>query len=285
MQKRSCLVTIRQEYDLLTPGEKKIADYILASAEAVISMSVAEFAENVGVVQSSVSKCCRRLGFSGYSDMKLSLAMELSKNRQLNFVPYIDPNDSASGIFEKVFSANDKTLRDTAEALDREVFEQLVDAMDKANTVYIYGIGTSAMIAELFQFRLMKIGKSTFCVTDVPIMKISTLNIQKGDVAIGISNSGRTVAVLEALKLAKEHGAFTACLTSYPDSLITEICDYPLVIATDEIQYPIEAVSACIAHISVLDSIAISLSARHYDDAVMRAEKAREFADISRRKK
>lgn len=282
MKNRSCLTTIKQKYDILTPVEKKIADYILASSEAVISMSIAEFAENAGVVKSAIIRCCKTLGFDGYSEMKLSLAMELSKNKQLNFVPYIDENDSVSAILEKVFSANVKTLHDTAEEISKAALETAVDMIDGANVIYIYGIGTSAAIANDFQYRLTQVGYTAICFTDVPSMKVSTLNIKPGDVAFGISNSGQTVATIDALVLAKEMGAVTACLTGYPDSRITKICDCPLVISTDEIQYPIEAISARIAHISVLDTIIISLSARHYTDAVMRAEKTRGFVNRGR---
>lgn len=282
MKNRSCLASVKQKYDKLTPVEKKIADYILSQSEAVISMSIAEFAENAGVVKSAIIRCCKTLGFDGYSEMKLSLAMELSKNKQLNFVPYIDENDSVAGILEKIFSANVKTLHDTAEEIDRDMLARVVDLIDGANIIYIYGIGTSAALANDFQYRLTQVGYTAICFTDVPSMKVSTLNIRKGDVAFGISNSGQTVATIDALLLAGEMGAETVCLTGYPDSRITRVCDYPLVISTDEIQYPVEAISARIAHISVLDTIVISLSARHYSDAVMRAEKTREFVNRGR---
>ena len=113
-------------------------------------------------------------------------------------------------------------------------------------------------------------------------MKVSTLNIKAGDLAFGVSNSGQTTATTDALTLAKEMGADTACITSFPDSLITRICDCPIVISSDEIQYPIEAISSRIAQISVLDSIIISLSARHYENAVERTKKTKEFVDRGR---
>ena len=282
MANRSCLITIKQKYNTLTPVEKKIADYIVSNSHSVISMSVSDFAENAGVVKSAIIRCCKTLGFDGYSEMKISLAMELSKNKQLGFVPYIDKNDNARGIVEKVFSANVKTLHDTAEKIDIGTLEKIVDAIDKANVIYIYGIGTSAVIASDFQYRLTQVGYTAICFTDVPSMKVSTLNIKKGDFAFGVSNSGQTTATADALTLAREMGAQTACITSYPDSYITKICDLPLVISSDEIQYPIEAISSRIAQISVLDSIVISLSARDYDNALLRMAKTKEFVDRGR---
>jgi len=262
MTNKSCLTTIKQKYSTLTSVEKKIADYILSESQAVISMPIADFAKEACVVKSAVIRCCKTLGFDGYSELKLALAMELSKNKQLGFVPYIDKNDGVKDIFEKVFSANVKTLHDTAADVDIASVERIVELIDSANVIYIYGIGTSAVIASDFQYRLTQVGYTAVCFTDVPSMKVSTLNIKKGDLAFGVSNSGKTIATNDALALAKEMGAKTACITSFPDSLITKTCDESIVISSDEIQYPIEAISSRIAQISALDAIIISLSAK-----------------------
>ena len=282
MNKRSCLTAIQQKYGLLTPVEKRIADFILLHADTVVSMSVAELAQNADAAKSAVIRLAKTLGFDGYAELKLALAMELSKNRSFNFVPYIEKNDGAEQILDKIFSANVKTLHDTAEALDRAALCEIVEQIDRARVVYVYGIGTSAALANDFQYRLTQVGYTAICFTDVPSMKVSTLNIRKGDVAFAISNSGQTVATIDALTLAREMGAYTVCLTGYPDSRLTEVADRSLVISTDEIRYPVEAISARIAHISVLDTIVISLSAKHFETAVERAEKTRDFVNRGR---
>jgi len=109
-------------------------------------------------------------------------------------------------------------------------------------------------------------------------MRVSALNIREGDAAIGISNSGRTAATADALALARD-GAKTVCVTSYPKCELVKNSDYPIVIKTDEIQYPTEGISARIAHISVLDSLAVSLSAKDFDRAVRRSAKIHDLID------
>lgn len=268
MNKRLCLSTIKTEYNNLTAKEKTVADYILKNYEKVVTMTTAELADAAGVVKSVIVRCCQSLGFSGYAQLKLSLSRELARNEQFNYIPYIDAKDKPTDIMDKIFSANIKTLHDTIENLDKKMLENVVNLLEKANNIYIYGIGTSSGIVCDFQYRLMQLGYTAFCFTDISHMKVSTLNIKKGDVAIGISNSGRTMATVDTLKLARAKGAKTVCLTAYPNSEITEQSDYPIVIYTDEIQYPIEAISARIAHISVLDAITVSLSAKNYNFAI-----------------
>ena len=282
MSSKSCLIAIKNKYLSLTGAEKCIADFITNNSEAVTHMSVAELAERAGAAKSAVIRCCKSLGFDGYSELKINLAGELSKNKELNYIPYIYPEDNSGDIMEKIFSANIKTLHDTIDKLDRNILNDTVELMKGANMIYIYAIGTSSGIAADFQYRLMQIGYNALCVTDVPAMKISTLNIKKGDVAIGISHSGRTVATIEALKLARENGAKTVCITSHPQSEITKHSDYPIEIYCDEINYPMEAISARIAHISVIDTITIALSAMDFDNAIKRSKRTHELINTIR---
>lgn len=279
---KKCLIVIKKRYAELTSVEQRVADYILKNSESVVHMSIASFAEEAGVAKSAVVRCCKSLGFDGYSEMKITLAGELSQNKKWNFVPYIDSKDSVEVIMNKIFSANVKALHDTAEKIDSQVLQNAVDLLDNAKTIYVYAIGTSGGIASEFQYRLMQIGKTAICVNDVPTMKVSTLNIRDGDVAVGISHSGRTIATIEALQLAKMRGAKTLCLTSYPGSKITKYADCALEVYSDEIDYPMEAISSRIAHLSLIDVLTITLSARYYEDALERAKQTHNFVNTIR---
>ena len=201
MLSKSCLSTIRQTYPTLTAVERRVADYILENGEEVVLMPIADLAKNVGVAKSAVVRCAKSLGFEGYAELKIALTSELSKNKQLNYAPYIDPDDTPNDILDKIFAANIKTLHDTAEKLDRDIYGKTVDALASAEHIYVYGIGTSAVFANELQYRLMSLGMYALAVTDIAAMKVSTLNIRPGDVAVGISNSGRTTATIDALSL------------------------------------------------------------------------------------
>lgn len=282
---KSCLATIKEKHHSLTTAERKIADYILANSEAVLHMPIAELAQKSQSASSAVVRCCKALGFRGYSDLKISLAMELSKNKKLNYIPYISPDDRVGEILDKVFSANVKTLCDTAEKINRENLQKAVNYITCANRIYIYGMGTSSIFVNDFQYRLTQLGYAAWGITDLPSMKVSAANIKSGDIAIGISHSGRTIPTVDTLHLAKAHGANTICITSYPKSNITRECDCPIEVFSDEIQYPIEAISSRIAHISVIDAITIALSAQDYEKAFERSKSEYEVLNTIRYQK
>ena len=278
----SCLQAIQAKYTTLTAAERLTADLILQDPEAVPKLSIAQFSMRSGAAQSAVVRCCKSLGYEGYADLKLALASEVARNRQLGFAPFLVPEDDPGDILDKVFAANVKTLHDTAEHLDRTALLEMVDRLEGAKHVFLYGVGTSTLPVKEFAWRLTELGKPVSAFTDLVEMKISTMNAGPGDFAVGISHSGRTVATIQALELAGKAGAGTGCLTSFPGSPITEVCELPLTICSDEIRYPMEAVSSRIAHLSLIDAIIMALSSRRYEEAAARARRVRELTDTIR---
>ncbi|MBO5347297.1 MAG: hypothetical protein J6A45_04090, partial [Lachnospiraceae bacterium] len=70
----------------------------------------------------------------------------------------------------------------------------------------------------------------------------------------------------------------------YPGSKITENSDHSIEIYSDEIDYPMEAISARIAHLSIIDALAIAISAKNYETAQERAKVTHSLVDTIRYK-
>ena len=282
MKDASCIQIIQRRYHTLTATEKKIADFLLQNGESVIGMSIGDLADQTRTAKSAIVRCSKSLGYEGFAQLKLALAADHSKNKQLNYTPYIYPDDSANTIIEKVFSANVKALHDTAACLNPSIIEEVLERLSCARQIFLYGVGTSASMVNELQYRLMQLGYAAFAFTDPGTMKISTMNIDQRDVAFGISYSGRTIATTETMALAKTAGAGTICITSYPDSPITRICDLSIPVYCDEVQYPVEAMSAKIAQLSLIYALSTALSSRNRDDTLLRAKRTRELINTIR---
>lgn len=278
----NCLQLIRNRYASLTDAEQKIADQVLQNSPSIVQMSVSELAALAGVANSAVIRFSKSMGFEGYKQLKLAIAECLGKNKELNYTPYIYPNDSAAKIMEKVFSANVKALHDTAEALDPQMIDTVLEQITQAENIYLYGIGTSASMVTELQYRLMLLGFRAFAFTDPPTMKVSTMNITPRDLAIGISHSGRTIATLDALTLAEKAGANTMCITSFPESPITQLCQTSLCVYSDEMQYPVEAMSSKLAQLSLIYGLTTALSAKNYEETARRNKHSRDLINTIR---
>lgn len=285
MEEKSFLPQIRSCYDSLTAAEKRIADHILAHPAGVLELSAQALARQADTAASAVVRFCKSLGYTGYAQFKVRLAVELARKSPASYMAGIEPEDDDSRVFEKIMSTNIKALQDTLSRMDREAFGAVAQLLSDAGCIHIYGIGTSAGLVGELRHRLMLLGLQVHGYTDTVSMRLSTMNIKPGDVAFGISHSGRTVAVVDAMELSRENGAKTVCLTSFPASPLAKLSHRVLAVYCDETRYPIEASAARLAQTAVVDALVAAVSARRFDLAVSRSHQVHDLMEDIRYKK
>ena len=67
---------IKNLYDSLTKGQKKIAGAILNDYDKVSYMTAAKLGEHVGVSESTVVRFAYSLGYKGYSEFQESVQLQ-----------------------------------------------------------------------------------------------------------------------------------------------------------------------------------------------------------------
>lgn len=283
MENEACLAAIRNQYNTLTRTERQIADYILGNSDTVVDMNVARLAAASKTASSAVIRFCKAIGYSGFSQFRIALAMELA-SRPVSVLPLLSASDTSRDAAQKVFDSSIRTLQNTLSMLDICVVDALVDGLLHAGRICIFGVGTSSPIAEDTGYRLLQLGLPAYSYKDILFMPVAAMNLKKGDLAIAISHSGRTQATLEALLLAREQGAATAAITSYRTSPLAQAADYPLTAYPDDINYPVEAVSARLAHICILDAVMVILTLRRKDQAAAHLKARNEILEKIRKK-
>ena len=80
-------------------------------------------------------------------------------------------------------------------------------------------------------------------------------HLTKDDVAIGVSHSGSSIDIVYALKLARQQGATTICITNHGNSPVTKHSDICLFTKAEETKHSILALSSRIAQLCIIDSI------------------------------
>ena len=254
------LITLKNRYHTLSDVERRGADYILSHPAQVRELTIGEFAKRAKIAPSGAVRLCKDLGLSGYAHLK----RELLKDPSLCACVIPDANacDTLSETFEKVFSSSVRSLQDTLSMLDMSGVENAVNALAGARNIHFFGVGTSATIAQDAYYRFMRIGLPAHAEVDSHIMLIAAAQLGAEDVAVAISHCGATLDTVETLRIAKARGAHTIAITSRAESPILSYADTGIVVYSDEIRYAVEAVSARIAHIAVLDALCVVLSLR-----------------------
>jgi len=260
------IAKLHNVYKSLTVTEQKIASYIIKNPEKVISMSITALAKECASAPSAVNRMCNSVGVDGFSKLKIELAGAIAKSSAGEKLPAIGETSDPKTIFANVFNSGRQTLKNTMEMLDFESIEKIAEKIANAPRTLIFGVGTSSVIAQDAAYRFSQLGIEAYAYSDILQMNVMAMNMKKGEVAIGISHSGSTKAVVEAMHHAKDVGAETVALSSFSESILCKDSDYAVTVYSDEENYPIEAVSARIAHMCVIDAFMMTLASMKYSN-------------------
>ena len=91
------LLRIENSLPNLSKSERKVAEYIRGNPRGIIDLSVAALADACGVSDPTVVRAYKKLGFSGYEDLKLTLAQATAQLGM--FQGMVMPVLMAPGIF------------------------------------------------------------------------------------------------------------------------------------------------------------------------------------------
>jgi DNA-binding MurR/RpiR family transcriptional regulator len=277
----NALSRIRIAQPNMAKGAQRIAQFILEQPAEIIGMSVTELSEATGVSEGSVINFCRSIGLSGFQQMKLSLAQEIVQPVQFIHED-LDRDDDMDTIRRKVFHSGMQALRDTLSVLDADALTRAVETVSTAKRVEIYGIGSSAPIAEDTQYRMLRIGLDVRAVTDSHVQAISASRCDPDVAVLTISHSGATHETVAATRLAREAGAKTIVITNFARSPIQAYADVVLFTMARETRFRTEAMTSRIAQLCVVDALIAGLALADYDHATDVLKKTFDVLSIKR---
>ncbi|SDX13613.1 DNA-binding transcriptional regulator, MurR/RpiR family, contains HTH and SIS domains [Amycolatopsis xylanica] len=267
----SPLVRIRSLLPGLARAEQRVAKVVLEDPASVARRSITEVALAANTSETTVTRFCKAVGVGGYPQLRIALAADTARSEarsSRNLGGEISPDDDLQSVINKVSFADARAVEETAEQLEVETLQKVIDLLASAGRVDVYGVGASAFVAADLQQKLHRIGRISFAWSDTHIMLTSAAVLGDADVAVGISHTGATTDTVEALRVAREHGATTIALTNFPRSPITEVADHVLTTAARETTFRSGATASRIAQLTVIDCLFIGVAQRHMDDAV-----------------
>ncbi|WP_420299415.1 MurR/RpiR family transcriptional regulator [Edwardsiella tarda] len=256
LQPGKILDTLSAMRNSLTRVSQRIADYILAQPTQVSQLSIAQLAQATQAGEATVIRFCRTLGYKGFQDFKLDLAIELARNDDEE-TPLLDAeiadDDDLLTIGRKLQNAINCVLSETLNLLDMAQVQAAVDAIRQANTLFICGVGSSGITAEDMKNKLMRIGYRVNSTSNNHFMYMQATLLQPGDVAIAISHSGASPETVQTLKLAREAGARTIALTHNLGSTLMRYADISLINGNQQGKLQGDSIGTKTAQLFVLD--------------------------------
>lgn len=251
---------INKASKLMRNSEKKVAEYVLCHLQEVINLRIVDLAAKASVSEPTVVRFCRAIGVESFQGFKLALAQQLAAGHAYGRVAVTD-TDSVADFSKKVFDSTIDTLLRVRDSLNPAVINKAIAAMCAANRVEFYGHGASAAVAADAQHRFFRLQLASAAYSDTHIQKMSALSLSKGDVVVAISQSGRTRSLVDTIELVREmEGVVIGMAPSHTP--VANAATIPICIDVEEEFEIYTPLSSRIAHLAVIDVLAVGLAQR-----------------------
>ena len=224
------LQRVQDNYSKLRPSERIVADYLRSHANRRLSHSITDLARVLGLSEATISRASRALGYSGFSDLKLSLAEGAVNRTGLANIPTeLDTQDSLIATSAKLANLLAASIQSTHANLDTAKLERCLHAIRSARKILFVGCGGAAAICDEAVHMFMKAGLDVASYSDGYTQIVAAANLTPDCLMIGISHTGTTQNVANALRLARKLGAMTIAITSDAKTKVSEAAEITLV--------------------------------------------------------
>ncbi len=197
----------------LTPAEQRVATLVLEQPRLVLNEPIADIARIAEVSQPTVIRFCRSLGFLGLADFKLKFASSLTGAIPVRH-SQVRTGDSTHDVSAKVIDNTVSAILKFRDQLDVRSLDKAIALLTHAKRVEFYAMGNSRVVALDGQHKFFRFRIPTSSYGDSHLFLLAAGLLEKGDVVIAISNSGRLPELLSAVDAARQAGADVIAITA-----------------------------------------------------------------------
>ena len=251
---------INEKKDGFSKSQKKIAEYVEKNLEKAAYMTAFKLSEKAEVSEATVVRFAEKLGFEGYPEFQKNLLSYVKgKLTSLQRIELAYEKIGDGSILDAVLKSDISHIEKTLENIDRTQFANAARLISSAKRIYITGVRSAAALAEFAGFYLHLIFDNVRLIksTGGDDLFEQIMNIEKGDVFIGISFPRYSKNTIKALEYAKRRGAAVIGITDGKNSPVSNVSDFCLIAECDTTSFadsltaPISLINALIAQVGL----------------------------------
>lgn len=224
----SCLIfltRIQKVYPELSNAEKRIADYMLQNTKEVLDLSAESLGAQTKTSAATIIRFCKACGFSGLTDLKLTLKQEYNIVNNLTHESRIEATDPVSTIKRKVMGYHSLVINSMLSEWNESAYTMAAEAIIQAKRILIIGEGGSHSTASCLLYVLSQLGLSCDMSMDSVFEVLKISNMGPEDLVIGVTYTGRLRNTVESFRYAKERGIPTIGLVGNMNSPVLDYVD------------------------------------------------------------
>jgi DNA-binding MurR/RpiR family transcriptional regulator len=200
---------IQEIYSDLSPGYRRVADYLVNNYRDAAFMTAAEVGRASKVDTTLVVRFAQRLGYPGYPELIEEVQERVKEDLRSAYEPSAADSTPAS-IFQKSLGEDCRSLEYMRLRTDPATVERAVETILAARRVFFIGENVSAHLAEATAQRLLTLGLNAYSMpSDLMGQAQFAATLQRDDVVVGIGITELTPSVAVMFRSAHAVGAKT----------------------------------------------------------------------------
>lgn len=222
---------ISAQYASLSRQLKLIGKYVETHREHLAIEGIQEVAAACGVQPSAVVRFAKHFGFSGFTEMQklfrnaISEQIAPGRNYQARIRDAIKVNEplASTDIARQFLDGSIAGMQELRGTLDRSDFDQAVDLLAAADSIWLVGMRRSFSIASYLDYALQHTDKRVVMVGALGGMQEGQLrSLRKDDVLLAISFAPYAPETLAVVETARQRGARVIAFTDSRMSPLAE---------------------------------------------------------------
>ena len=242
----SILRTLQENFESFSKSRKAIARYLIDHLSEAPFLSAQDLARKTNTTGSTVVRFAQHLGFSGYTEMmkaawdehRLSAGANGNGSSQLHFP--VDDDFSGRAVKTDILILEETMKRNRADD-----FLEIVELLEKADTIYLAGLFEAALVADYLSYYLKIMGLPVATVTDnseESVAAVAGMGEESALIAIGFKTAHQFL--LRLIKAARDHGTTSVGISENSLSEVAKLADRSLFCYQDSTSFAPSLVGA-----------------------------------------
>ena len=159
------------------------------------------------------------------SNIQLNYSL-IKKTKNVLTSTFLLETPTQIAIAYRIANLHQEAIEDTLNLVDFKNLDKIINLLDQARRIYLFGNGNSLLAGFDFQHKMMRIGKMVEMRAHAGEQGFLSYTCSPDDVAILISYSGETNEMVELAKFLKKMHVPLLGITSIGDNQLSKYCTY-----------------------------------------------------------
>ncbi len=205
----------------------------------------------------------------------LAQLKQVERKQERNIYGPINGDDNLEVIINKLFQIYNQSLENTKKLFTDCNLQSSINLVLNAERIYFFGFGASGIVAQDAELKFKRIGYQAEALVDNHIQNTIAPLLNKNDLVVAISDSGKTKELFESLEVVVETEAAIISITSNLGSPISNLADEVLLTSSKETSFRGSAIASRMAQLAIIDVLFISAATAEYEKTVEALDKTR----------